>query len=254
MDTLEEQLAVLGISTSESRAYLTLVELGRSYVSMVAKRSGMPRVNCYHTLDNLARKGVISVSLHKGKKMYRAESPEILVKQQVERLRIAEKVLPELKQLSRAQPAKISIRPLEGKAAIKSVFEETLTSADEILGYTNVEKLEHLLKDYLYYYAQERMQRKIRSRLMSPYTKSSKDFLSTYYSKDVKREFSQMVFVEPGEFPFDSEVYIYGNKVATFSLNPKELVGVVVESLPFVQTYRSIFNLSWLGATSFIVG
>ena len=162
-------------------------------------------------------------------------------------------MLPDLKQLTRTKPSKVSIRQIEGEAAIRSIFEETLLTAGEILGYTNLEKVEKRLKDYLHYYAEERSRRRIRARFLSPFSEQSRKFLDTYYPRDIKRELTEIVFVDRGEFPFESEVYIYGNSVATFCRNPKELIGVVVESAPFAQTYRSMFNLSWLGATTFIL-
>lgn len=244
----------LGLYEDEAKVYLALLELGKGYASSVAKHAKVHRVTTYHTLDNLVKKGLISVSEEHKTKVYRVENPDKIVKKQAEKLQIAERILPDLKALMVDQPFKPSIKFIEGLEGIKGVLEETLESGDEILGYSNVDNLTKLLQEYLYYYAEERQKRKVRSRMLSPYTKVARTFLSTYFPDDLRREIAEILYVDPNEFHFENEVYIYGNKVATLSLNPKELIGVVVESPLFAETHRSIFNLSWLGATSFIAG
>lgn len=251
---LSSDLLALGLGTEEIRVYLALLELSSGFVSVIAKRAKVARVNCYHLLDGLVRKGLATLSVQNGKKVYQPRSPENLVKQQAERLRIAERALPALKQISRGRQKQVAIRTIEGAAGIRSLFEESLSTADEILGYTRVESIERLLGDYLHYFAEQRLQRKIRARFLSPFTKRSKQFVADYYPTPEHRRLTEFVFVESGEFPFDSELYIFGNSVATFSPDPKELLGVIIESPRFAATYRSMFQLSWLGATTFVIG
>lgn len=251
---MRDLLEKLGLYEDEAKVYVAILELGKGYVSSIAKHAGVHRVTTYHTLENLVKKGLVSLSKEHKTSVYRAENPEKLVKKQVEKLQIAEKLLPELKGLMTVQAAKPTIRFIEGVEGIKGIFEETLETNDEILGYTNIDNLTALLKDYLYYYARERCKKKIHSRFLSPYSALARTFLATYFADDLKREIAEILYIDPTEFHFENEVYIYGNKVATFSPNPKELIGVIIESPLFSETHRSIFNLSWLGATSFIAG
>ena len=44
---------LLGLTETEGKVYIALLELGGGYVSVVARRAQQPRVNCYHTLENL---------------------------------------------------------------------------------------------------------------------------------------------------------------------------------------------------------
>jgi sugar-specific transcriptional regulator TrmB len=251
MNTIQ-QLLELGLYEDEAKVYLACLSLGGGYVSALAKRAGVHRVTCYHTLDNLVKKGLLEVTTHHNTKIYKPLDPDSLVKKQAEKLLNAKRLLPELKALLPHQPFKPSVRFVEGKEGIKNIFDETLNTAEEIVGYTNVDKLVQLFPEYLYYYAEERQKRKIRSRHLSPYTNLAKTFLSTYYPSDTGREIAQILYVDPHEFEFEDEVYIYGNHVATLSLDKNELMGVVIESPTIAKTHRGIFNLSWLGATTFM--
>lgn len=243
-----EQLFELGLYPDEAKVYLACLELGEAYVSTIAKRAKVHRVTCYHTLDNLVKKGLISMTAKHKTKAYKAESPDLIVKKQAEKLVTAKRLLPELKALILHQAFKPNIRLVEGEEGIKSIFEETLETAEEIVGYTSVDKLIALFSEYFYYYGEERQKHKIRSRHLSPYTAYSKRFLSTYFPHDQKGEIAEILYVDPKQFQFENEVYVYGNKVATFSLEKDELLGVVIESPLIAKTHRSIFNLSWLGA------
>lgn len=247
-----ELLNQLGLYKDEAKVYLACLKLGKAYASAIAKRAGVHRVTCYNILENLSKKGLVTISNEHKTKVYQAENPETLVKKQAQKLQIAEKLLPDLKAISSNQATKPTIKFIEGKEGIKNVIEDTLNTSDEILGYSNIENLVGLFKDYLHYYAEERQKRKIRSRFLSPYCKLAETFLSTYFPNDHKREFAEILYIDPKEFLFENEVYIYGDKVATLSLNKNELIGVVVDSPIMAQTHRSIFNLSWLGATRFI--
>lgn len=251
MNTIQ-QLLNLGLYEDEAKVYISCLELGGGYVSAIAKRAGVHRVTCYHTLDNLVKKGLLEITNSHNTKTYKALDPETLVKKQAEKLINAKRLLPELKSLLPNQAFKPSVRFIEGAEGIKNILEETLNTAEEIVGYTNVDKLVKLFPEYLYYYAEERQKRKIHSRHLSPYTKLAKTFLSTYYPTDTKREIAEILYIDPQEFEFENEVYIYGNRVATLSLDKNELMGVVIESPMIAKTHRGIFNLSWLGATTFM--
>ena len=58
--------------------------------------------------------------------------------------------------------------------------------------------------------------------------------------------------VNPTQFPFKNAQYIYEDKVASVSFDKDEIMGVIIESKSNAETNKSIFNLAWLGATSFV--
>ena len=50
----------------------------------------------------------------------------------------------------------------------------------------------------------------------------------------------------------DNEILLFGNAVGVVSLNPDELLGIIVESQTFTKTMKAVFDLAWLGATAFV--
>lgn len=243
----------LGLSTEEAKVYTAVLELGGSYVSTIAKKSAIPRVNCYHTLNNLVKKGLISSFTKNNIKHFSVDSPQILVNQFEEKFHHAKKLLPELLSITNALAYKPKIQYYEGLQGIKNIFDGTLTTKTELLGYTNLADLPKVLpEDYITDYAKRKMSLKIKTRMLSPMSKNGLNHLSKYYPKGFDHNLVEILFINREQFPFEYEINIYDDKVAIVSLNPDELIGLLIESRTFANTQRAIFNLAWLGATSFV--
>jgi hypothetical protein len=88
--------------------------------------------------------------------------------------------------------------------------------------------------------------------MLSPHLPEALTYLQTYYPRGFDPNLVEILFVNPGEFPFEYEITIYGDKVAVLSLNPEERMGLIIESPVYAKTQRAIFQLAWLGATSFV--
>ena len=88
--------------------------------------------------------------------------------------------------------------------------------------------------------------------MLSPYSEQSLTYLDAFYPKNFDRNLVEILFVNPDQFPFQYEINIYGNRVSVLSLNPNEMIGMIIESRVYADTQRAIFQLAWLGATSFV--
>ncbi len=250
---LISDLEELGLTEEEAKVYLAVLELGGSYVSVIAKKAGVHRVGCYHTLGNLVKKGVVSTFTKNNIKYFAVESPRILVNQTEERFNKAQKLLPELLSITNALAYKPKIQYYEGMQGIKNIFEDTLSAKEELLGYTNLTDLPKVIpEDYLRDYAKRKIDQGIKTRMLSPISKEALAYLKHYYPKGFDHNLVEIFFVNPKEFMFEYEINIYENRVSIVSLNPDELMGLIIESPVYAKTQRSIFNLAWLGATAFV--
>lgn len=243
----------LGLSEEEAKVYMALLELGSSYVSSIAKKAGVHRVNCYHTLGNLVRKGVVSSFTKNNLKYFSVESPKILVNKVEERFNKAQKLLPELLSITNALTYKPKIQYYEGLEGIKNIFEDTLGAEEELLGYTNLAALPNVItEEYTRDYAKQKIDAGIKTRMLSPISDEALKYLDKYYPKGFDPNLVEIFFVNPKEFMFEYEINIYGDRVSIVSLNPDELMGMIIESPVYAKTQRAVFNLAWLGATSFV--
>lgn len=101
-------------------------------------------------------------------------------------------------------------------------------------------------------YTQKLVKRGIKNRLLFPSTEEARNFIKRFYPKNYPEELVEILFVNPKEFNFENQISIYGNTVAVMSLDPEESIGLLIESAVYARTQRAVFNLAWLGATSFV--
>ena len=249
---IEKELANLGLSLEESKVYLAILELGGTYVSSIAKRADVNRSTCYHTIDNLVKKGLVS-SYKKGKiSHFVAEDPSRFLQIVEEKMSRTQDLIPHLLSLTNTLTFKPKIRFFEGIEGIKAMFDDVLTTKDEVLGYTNLSGLTDLFPDYFKQYCHKKVKNNIKTRYICPATNEGVDVIDDFYPKDYDRNLLEMLMVNQKHFNFHNEIAIYGNKVAIISLNKDELIGLLMESETIAQSMKSVFDLAWLGATSFV--
>ena len=245
-------LQALGLTADEAKVYLALLELGSSYVSVVAKTSGVHRVVCYKVLETLVEKGLVNQFSKNNMRHFAAENPKILIRQQKKLLDRAEAIVPELLTLTSDLAAKPKTVIYEGQEGLMNVIEDTLTCEDEILGYTNFANLPKVLPEpYLMDYAKKKIKQRIATKMLSPHSLEGLQHLGQCYPQGFHTHLVEVLFVDPESFPFDYQVMIYANKVAILSLNEQELLGIVLESELYARTQRAIFQLAWRGAEQF---
>lgn len=250
---LVSDLGELGLSLEEAKVYIAILELGGGYVSTIAKKSGVNRVACYHTLGKLVSRGIINSLEKNNVKYFAVENVKVIVDKQKELLKKAESILPELGALINKSAYRPKMQYYEGLNGIKNIFEDTLTTKKELLGYTNLADLPNVLpEDYLKDWAKRKVDLGIKTRMLSPISKDGLKYLSKYYPKGFDHNLVEILFVNSKQFLFEYEINIYDNKVAIVSLNPDEIIGLIIESPIYANTQRAIFNLAWLGATSFV--
>jgi HTH-type transcriptional regulator, sugar sensing transcriptional regulator len=249
---LEKELTLLGLTGEESKVYLAILELGGAFVSSIARRAKVNRSTCYHTLENLTKKGLVS-SYQRGKVLhFVAEDPTRFTQMAEERVQKTKDLIPELLSITNTLAFKPKIRFYEGTEGIKSIFEDVLATKDQVLGYTNLKAMGGLFPEYFKQFCHKKVALNIKTRYIAPATEEGVDMIDAYYPKKYDPNLLEILMVNPKEFNFQNEIAIYGKKVAIISLNPDELIGLIVESKTFADSMKSFFDLAWLGATAFV--
>lgn len=243
---------LLGLSEVEGKVYMALLELGGGYVSTVARKAALPRVNCYHILENLTGKSLVNHVTKNKVRYYTAEPPQKIVNLLEEKTHYAKKILPELLSITNTLALKPKIKYYEGMEGVKTIENDTLTAKSELLGYSNLKAAGELFGDFLREYSQKKMERKIKTRFICPSSAEASAYIKDFYPNNFPPELIEILYVNPREFWFENEIMIYDNKVAVISLNRDELIGMIFESPVYAKSQRAIFNLAWLGASSFI--
>lgn len=250
---LHAKLIALGFTKEESLLYVTLLQYGTQPASALARITGTGRVNTYHHLQKLIKKSLVISSKRKGVLHYTAEPPRAILNDQIIRVKTAEEILPELTALSTEDTRKPKIELREGKEGIKKIFDAMLEQrGGEIVSFSNFEKLEAFLPNYLQDHFQERIKRKIKTRFITPRVEKAEAFVPKFFPSEYDKSLVETFFISPEETSFESDISIFNGFIAILNLNQESPVGVLIENPQLYHTQKAIFDLAWLGATSFI--
>ncbi len=241
-------LESVGLNERESQLYLVGLEIGSSPASLYSKKTKLNRITCYHSLERLVERGIFTHSRHKSGKKYAPVSPEVLsleVRKNVESL---DRVLPELKSLMGSEHKRPTVRFFSGWDGVKRVYEDSLTAGGEILNFANSSIVRSFWGNYDEEYVNERSKRKIFLRGIAPDDEMGREVVKS--DKKFNREIR---LVKGKEFNFNNEIKIYDNKVAiiSFSEQPDDLFGIIIESKEVAETQRQIFEMAWRYAVKF---
>lgn len=244
---VENLLADLGFSDKEVKVYLAALQFGMQPASVLAKHVKMNRVTTYVICKKLIERGVANVVTRNNIQYFTVEKPEALVryadhqqKEWVRRRKAVEASLGDFSHYLRDVSALPKVRFYEGLEGVKRVYEDTLAPGGMIRAFLTVDTIpEELREFFVHHYMPELLKRKIKSHIVMP--ESDK---AHRYSKRDKRYNRKTVFVKPGEFPFETEVAIYGkDRVAFISFREGDLTAVIIENQAIHHTLAAVFEL-----------
>ena len=74
-----EILQEIGLTQTEIKVYLSLLELGPSSAGRILEKSKLPNSTIHRDLNSLIEKGIINYILEGKKKVYQANKPELFL-------------------------------------------------------------------------------------------------------------------------------------------------------------------------------
>lgn len=251
MQHIVEQLQTAGLSDREARVYLTLLSLGSSTVQEIAHASQITRTTVYNIIGSLSETGLITTIERKGKTVYLAEPPEVIVRmlkskadELLRRIDAIEDMLPELTALEKSIEHRPRMFMYEGKEGIRQLsrrYEECAGDFFEIVPY---DALRAFIEAHEFSDHRETLTRnRIKGRVLIVADKPPIDSMREMHVQHGWH----IRYLPSDDAPLQGQVSVKGNEVygVAFEGIP---VGVVIENPPLAQALRKIFNLAWESA------
>lgn len=240
---LLEKLEEFGLSEKEARVYLASLESGSSSAEHLSKLAGVNRSTTYVQIESLMNKGLMSTHDIGKKTFFSAESPSHLIRlyerrqeKLKEKFRSLEDFIPELSRIHDSSGERPMVRFFEGKEGYVTMRNEVLKSKvkEYYLAMAHDMMSGVLNKEERAEFSRIRGKKNIGGKVL--YSKTGNDIVpvSPLHMKRVPID----------KFPFESEIYIYGNNVALASLKGT-VAGIIIESKAIANSMRSIFDIAW---------
>jgi sugar-specific transcriptional regulator TrmB len=237
---IAQLLNQVGLLPSESKVYLSALELGPSTVQLIAAKAKISRTAAYEAVELLTKRGLISSSLSGKRKLFAAEDPHRIVSYLKEEQQKFSTTLADIERQVEALHLlaggiKPTVKVYEGDEAMHAYFDniaqakptvfDEISNLDDVYQYLPSKKIQAARKAYDWSGIK-------RMRLL---------------------HFGELRNPRPGvEFcrltdrfgEFHGNITIYGDYVALVTYVGRPVV-VIIESKNMADTMRVLFNAAW---------
>ncbi len=236
-----ELLKRIGLDDKESAVYLALLELGLSSVYGIARKANLKRPTTYLILDNLEKKGLVSLVPQHKVSLYVAQSPEKLLTDLMTKERLLKEQLPALLAIHNANKEKPNMQVFQGKEAVGDVYQKIL-SAKHVRFFATVRDVAVMYPDFIKQLVKKTNAGEITVKEIL--TKNSED--TAYAGITVQSECYEQRFssLNPG---FETDNVIFDDTVVFFSYSPY-VYAVMISSNGITQSLTTLFDLAWQSA------
>jgi len=243
MKELEQSLEKLGFHEKKAAIYIALLEVGEGSVIDLAKKTGLKRTTVYNILPEMVQEGLVRTGVKKSHRFFFIENPNNLKQDYQDKIHLIDKILPELRAIHNVIPYKPRITFYEGVGGMKELYQDTLDSlhpGDTILSYTGFKDYyQFMSREYMDWYVEERVRRKIRIKMIVPNFPTTREILS-----QAQATLREIKVVPEDKWQFSADTEIYANKVALIS-HTENFMGVILESKEINQMQRMAFEIMW---------
>ncbi|NQV91521.1 ArsR family transcriptional regulator [Candidatus Woesearchaeota archaeon] len=230
---LEAELHNIGLSSGESKIYLSLLKRGSSTVAQITKEVKIHRTNVYDYLEKLLIKGLVNYVIKGGVKHFKATHPNKLHDYIKEKENIVSTILPSLKELSNFSKDALNVEVFEGIEGIKTLLKDILREGKDhvIMGIDEImfkEKLGHFME----WYFKEEKKIGFKERIL---TRDNVEFIYNYKTAIYR--------YLPAESFNPTPTYVYGDHVAILIWEPFSVIRI--KNAALADSYKKYFEILW---------
>ncbi len=234
-----EVLEELGLTNTEIKVYIALLEMGSSSAGAILEKSKLPNSTVHRDFNSLIEKGIISFVREGKRKVYSANNPETFINFIDEKKRKFMEILPELKEKEGSFKKEELAGVYKGVKGIKEVYSILVNSGGEEYntfggGFVTVEVMG---LDWWENLHKRRVANKLSSRQVF-------DMSVKQAGKEIEKNPLTKIRYVDEKFASFQETVICGDYVAIaiFSKNP---YAFLMKDKNVAESYRKYFELLW---------
>lgn len=243
---LTKSLTLLGLTPLQIRFFEASFRTGPATVPEIASVSKIRRSTAYVLAKELIAQGFLLEDHKDYSNKVSAIDPADVLRQIASKQRTfkrheleLEAALPSLQAFYKSSEIRPNIRSFQGNSGLIQVWKDILSTSGEILLWTNQQTENSFFGTSNHNkFITERIAKKIPIRVLATQSSESKDLqkLDSVSLRQTK--------ILSKETTFSAETYIYDHKIAMLDYN-KDIVGIIIESLPFSNFHKAIFESTW---------
>lgn len=236
----ENILVDLGLSKSEAKIYITLLQLGRSAVTTIANTAKLHRANVYDSLKKLVDKGLASYMHQEKSTYYEASNPqalELIIKEKENKLKT---IMPQLLLQKQMAEKKGEANVFEGLSALFNQLYNFLHYKEDIQVYGIPASVPEIVRTKINHYHKERLKQKVK--MLHIYNHNAKKRIK--YLNQMKLTYARFL---PESFDSQVSTFICGEEILLVLWAPS-IVIIRVKNQQIANAYKKYFSLLWAAA------
>ncbi|MBS3166203.1 hypothetical protein J4444_03715 [Candidatus Woesearchaeota archaeon] len=230
---MHEQLVNVGLTKTEAKIYLMLLDITKSQAGILSRKTGIHRRSIYDALDRLIEKGLVSYIVENGKRFYSPTDPKRIQELIDEQKEEVYQLLPLLHAKFSEHKGKQETLFFRGPEGIKTIFEDQIRDGKDVYIIGASHNAKELMKFYLPHYTNKRVKNKIK--------------LHALYAGERHQMPVPLAEVRylPESFASLVSTNIYGDKAAIIIWLPHDPVAILVKQPDVAKTFKNYFDMLW---------
>lgn len=241
-------LQLAGLTPEQAEIYQVLLKNGPLPAGKIHQKTPYKRGLVYKLLDSMVESGVV---------IKRTDLAKIAIFEPAHPLRLKELAETKEKEAKQAQSAltgiidqmtsefnlvsgKPGVQFFEGLEGVKKVLANSLSSRSEIYTYADIEAIVKYIDKINQEYVERRERLKIKKKALILDTPFARKYLDDYH-----RDITDIKLIQYRANPFQTVMQIYDNKVSYITLNPDNMIGVIIEDPHIYSTHKYLFEYMW---------
>jgi len=234
-----QELKQLGLNEKEAAVYLTLLRLGPSPASTLARTTSIKRTSIYDVLNGLTEKNLVH-AFKQGRHTYFAvDDVNELYLQSKQKTQLAKELVEKFNNEMNL-PQGVQVHYYKGQEGYREIYEEILRARpDEIMVWIHLDNFwKGLDMEREEVWTDERIQKKIYARLIMQDTKVGRDFQKKDH--EAHRE-TRLI----SEYPSETTCFLYDGHVLMFD-STDEIRAIRIKNPQLYQMFTQIFQMNWV--------
>ncbi|OGG87922.1 hypothetical protein A2592_01520 [Candidatus Kaiserbacteria bacterium RIFOXYD1_FULL_42_15] len=247
-----QNLTDAGLSNDQAVVYETLLKLGESQASKLAKSvpTSLSRPLVYKVLEELIGLDLATKADSKGKvATFTPKHPVAISKiidKEKERIEHTKKQFlttsGKLSSLFNLSVGKPGVQFYEGKDGVWEVLMDSMNATEEILTYADLEAIAKYIPELNAEYSALREEKDVKKRGLVIDSPAARKFLASY---DGEVTHTKLISGTEATVPFQTVMQIYDNKVSYITLTDEYLVGIIITDHFIANTHKYLFESLW---------
>lgn len=244
----EQILSRSGLNEDQAKVYEALLKHGKLSASKISAFVGLKRGLTYKILDKLAEMKLVDkkeapksvAEFEPAHPLRLKDLAEEKAKEAHEAGGVLQGVLPQLISDFNLVSGKPGIQFFEGEEGVKRVLDDSLTSKTEIYSYADIEAIIKYIEKINDRYVRQREKLELKKKALLADTPFARKYLSDYH-----RAITDIRLIAAGEFPFQTVMQIYDNKISYITLAPERMLGIIISDSHIYEMHRQVFEYAW---------